>query len=748
MQRLQDEGRISELVEFQNNLSRLGVDAPFDFHLNALRRDDRDEVEIRTVCILVDFDDNEADEDRYPLEHYQELLFSRNEYRTGSMRDWYLENSRVEVEIIGQVYGWYRMPHDYAWYVDGARGFGDYPRNARGLVLDALIMADDDIDFREFDNDDNGVVEALFVVHAGLGAEETHSNDMIWSHAWTVPEFEFDDMSFDRYAMEPENGKIGVFGHELGHSLFGLPDLYDTEYNSAGVGMWSMMSGGSWGGNGTRPVHFDAWCKKRIGFIEPVVISENTENIIQEPVETDGDVFVIWYHGEVGSEYFLLENRQSIGFDESIPGTGLLIWHVDENMRDNAHPWYPGHENQGHNIVALEQADGDFDLERYINEGDTGDPWPGSSWNTLFAYNTEPSSRDYEGEDTEVTVYNIETLPTGRIAFDIGVYIGVGPEPAEIFLLERIPDDHRYPHPDNDEETTDEVTLFTGLLSSLWVEPSGHDAELPGDLSDFNVVIYLESWRDGDESGGGLSLEEQQQLADFIEDSGNLILVGPDVATNLQGYESPLWQLLGAEYVSEGASREGGNIRIVRAEAEMRLSGTRFPFVFQGLCDHYVDVVGSGEGSYILFQDQNRQPRGVITIGENGSRIILQPFLFGGLIDWGGSKLELVRAYFRQLRYYLEAPEEELRFPVVTGYSLIEAWPNPFNAVLNIAVGNVNRGLELAIYDVAGRRVDNLVINPGEELVQWRPKGLPSGTYWIAGKDIQSFRPALVTFLK
>ena len=71
----------------------------------------------------------------------------------------------------------------------------------------------------------------------------------------------------NKYTIQPELygtgtsiSTIGVFAHEFGHAL-GLPDLYDTDYTSEGVGNWSLMAGGSWnysGGNGgNRPAHLD-----------------------------------------------------------------------------------------------------------------------------------------------------------------------------------------------------------------------------------------------------------------------------------------------------------------------------------------------------------------------------------------------------------------------------------------------------------------------------------------------------------
>ncbi len=59
----------------------------------------------------------------------------------------------------------------------------------------------------------------------------------------------------------PEDAKLGVSAHELGHLLFGFPDLYDTDYTSAGTGNWCLMAGGSWNAGGDTPAHPSAWCK-------------------------------------------------------------------------------------------------------------------------------------------------------------------------------------------------------------------------------------------------------------------------------------------------------------------------------------------------------------------------------------------------------------------------------------------------------------------------------------------------------
>ncbi len=101
----------------------------------------------------------------------------------------------------------------------------------------------------------------------------------------------------------------------------------------------------------------------------------------------------------MGSEYFLIENRQLAGFDAKLPGGGLLIWRIDDANHNNDHP--------GDYWVGLNQADGTRDLELGRNRGDAGDPYPGSSNNRRFDGTSQPSSEDHLGKPTGVAVKSI-----------------------------------------------------------------------------------------------------------------------------------------------------------------------------------------------------------------------------------------------------------------------------------------------------------------------------------------------------
>jgi hypothetical protein len=136
-------------------------------------------------------------------------------------------------------------------------------------------------------------------------------------------------------------------------------------------------------------------------------------------------IYKLWTSGVPGQQFFLVENRQKIGFDYYLPGTGLLIYHVDEAQSGNNNQWYPGHTSSGHYLVAVEQADGLWELEKDINPGNAGDPYPGSSDNRTFNDTTIPDSKDYNFNTTYVAVENIsdsgDTMTADIIVTTIGV---------------------------------------------------------------------------------------------------------------------------------------------------------------------------------------------------------------------------------------------------------------------------------------------------------------------------------------
>ena len=125
-------------------------------------------------------------------------------------------------------------PLEYISVCYRASGTGPSLPNARQMAKDAAIAANPQVNFATYDNDGDGFVDAFIVIHAGAGAEQTGSKTDIWSHKWVLPgsAYSADGAKIYAYLTGTRGFEIGVCAHELGHLLFGFPDLYDTDYSS------------------------------------------------------------------------------------------------------------------------------------------------------------------------------------------------------------------------------------------------------------------------------------------------------------------------------------------------------------------------------------------------------------------------------------------------------------------------------------------------------------------------------------
>jgi M6 family metalloprotease-like protein len=364
-----------------------------------------------------------------------------------TLKNYYRQVSYGAVDVITlnlpSTMGWARAAHPYAWYctADGVHdnGFGAYPQNVQGLVIEAIQAADPYVDFSKYATD--GVVPNLFVVHAGTGAEWSGAPDIIWSHSWDLTEgtgmagFVADGVKLNNYAMMNEvggdltgfyNGEVdpafpptvGVYAHEYGHVL-GLPDEYDYGYESEGTGALSLMAGGSWGVwplsyifLGNSPAFLDAWSRIRLGFTTPTLVTSATA-VALPPAETSPLVYKMVVPFSSGKEYFLFENRQALGMDEGLKRYGLhglAIYHVDETVLSRSY-WLPNEaENwklfrsegapkaangETHYGISLMQADNGWHLEHGANAGDAGDLYPGYWGVTSFSSYSKPNSSAY-----------------------------------------------------------------------------------------------------------------------------------------------------------------------------------------------------------------------------------------------------------------------------------------------------------------------------------------------------------------
>ncbi|MDP6506495.1 MAG: M6 family metalloprotease domain-containing protein, partial [Planctomycetota bacterium] len=221
----------------------------------------------------------------------------------GSVRDFYLEVSDNSVTVESTLAGPVTVDNPFAYYGATDPGTGRDIRR-RELAEDAVDKLEQSgFDFAPFDGDSDGSVDGLTILHAG-GGQEVGGNDenYIWSHAWAMTTVKtYDGVSLWKYNASPElySGttitRIGVICHELGHHLFSLPDLYDTNGGSQGLGQFCLMSGGTWNAGGHGPAHMNVWCKQRLGWVTPTLISTDGNFSIGQ-IETTGNAYKL--HGQ------------------------------------------------------------------------------------------------------------------------------------------------------------------------------------------------------------------------------------------------------------------------------------------------------------------------------------------------------------------------------------------------------------------------------------------------------------------
>ena len=378
---------------------------------------------------------------------------------TGTIPDLYREMSGGLVQIRGDVIDWGRSTLSQSQVTGNVSGLSGPPGARVGQFIVEVLAQVNGVDWGQYDNDgpdgvpnsgdDDGYVDVLLVMHPTSGAEcgGTGTSNRIWSHKWSLvdpathqggalgqeyvtatPSAGGDRIRINDYTIQPVYScqgsainEIGVIAHELGHG-FGLPDLYAPSGGQSGGGRWDLMAAGPYGCSAAyepeRPCPMGAWSKAALGWltVETAPFGTDLGQVTLDPVETSRRVVAI-PTGDGSGEYYLLENRQRIGFDGSLPAPGLLIWQIDPVWIDRHLESNTVNDNTSHMGVWLRQADGLNQLASPVgNRGDAGDPFPGSTGNTAFHAGTNPSSFSNAHAAAGVTITGI-ALQDDRVIF-------------------------------------------------------------------------------------------------------------------------------------------------------------------------------------------------------------------------------------------------------------------------------------------------------------------------------------------
>jgi len=381
----------------------------------------------KLICILMGFKDKAFTKTQSDFNN----LFNQVGYSTGgatgSVKDYYLENSWGQFNLTVDVFGPYTASQNMSYY--GANDAYGNDKNPRALVTEAVNAADASANFANYDNDGDGTVDGVYVIYAGYGEEAGASADAIWAHAWSITPVTKDGKTISKYSCSAElrgnSGttitSIGVICHEFGHVL-GAPDYYDTDYSTGGqfegTGKWDIMASGSWNNNGVTPAHHNAYTKVKVyGWATATVLSSAT-NVTVKPVKDNKSFFQI--NSTTSGEYWIMENRQQVGFDAYVPGHGLIIYHVHKDVAsasssNNINATYP---QKMYPVCASATTNPGTTSSTYGSINSTGCPFPGSSNKTSFTDATTPNMKSWAGANTGKPMTSIaENATTKDITF-------------------------------------------------------------------------------------------------------------------------------------------------------------------------------------------------------------------------------------------------------------------------------------------------------------------------------------------
>ena len=259
---------------------------------------------------------------------------------TGSVKDYYFDNSMGALDANFVVVGPYTLSETQAYY--GAEQGGSHDIRPREMVAEACSLASQDVNYADFDNDNNGFVDMIHVVYAGLGQHNGGGPNAIWAHSWSIPSSPtYNGVSLSKYSCSNELRNsteidgIGTICHEMGHVL-GLPDFYDTDYAGTGgqsvvLESWDLMSSGNYNNDSKTPPHLSALEREMLGWLNLTILNFDSTLCTLPAISDSNKAYKVNLNS---NEFFIFEHRNQKKWDKYTPGKGMLVFHGDNNLID------------------------------------------------------------------------------------------------------------------------------------------------------------------------------------------------------------------------------------------------------------------------------------------------------------------------------------------------------------------------------------------------------------------------------
>ena len=346
--------------------------------LTKLTKSDIGTPEVKALVILVQFQDVKF---KYKRDDFVSMLNEKGYNGTGSVKDYFEDQVGSIIQFSFDVSNIITLNRPVRYYGENDEDGQDI-RPAE-MANDACKMADKDVDFSLYDYDGDGTVDNVYIFYAGYDeSEHTELTERLWAHQYYISAEGFDlncdGKQIDRYACSSELSRdyitgIGAFCHEFSHTM-GLMDLYDINYDKDGgwaAGLWrstSLMDGGNYNNYSATPPYFNCIEREILDLSDPDTL-EVGKSYVLEPINKNGQYFIL--ETDVDNEYYLLECRSNEGWDKYIGGSGLLVYHIDKNMKEYdalsekyRSKWKLNTINtiQEHQCADLIEADGRSDL--------------------------------------------------------------------------------------------------------------------------------------------------------------------------------------------------------------------------------------------------------------------------------------------------------------------------------------------------------------------------------------------------